>query len=183
MGGQKRKSTQPDDSAEFDCLLFPHGVVSSPASKTIQRLQSLVHSWQGDDLWFEFFSSSLFSVAFYPLPSLTSLPTTLGMGTGAGEMIKPGGRWYLWSHVLLYKSFLWYMRMELFPQSGFAVFRFFKTIIHGHSWRPLLCLPAPQKHSNALDWPRVSSETVVDLFTPSILEIMHSILPHCRHAM
>lgn len=47
-----------------------------------------------------YFSTSLFPVAFYHLPSLTSLPATLGMGVGAGGIIKPEGNLYLWSLAL-----------------------------------------------------------------------------------
>lgn len=60
---------------------------------------------------------------------------------------------------------------------------FVKTIIPGRSWLLLPCLTLPQQHNNVLDRPWVSVEMAVDLSTPSVLEIICSILHDCHQAM
>lgn len=87
-----------------------HAPPSSPASppRASQGLGILGHLWRVSGrmtacvLNSNF--SSLSSVASYPLLSLTCQPHR--EWKRGGEMIKPEGKLYLWSPVLLYKQFL-----------------------------------------------------------------------------
>lgn len=78
--GTEMKSTEPLTPLTLICLLFLCGMVSSPVSPgdSDTRLSSI--SGKVTTYIFSSHFSNLFSVAFYPLPSLTSPPATRGMG-------------------------------------------------------------------------------------------------------
>lgn len=85
-GRTEMKSTQPVDSAELDSPPVPTrcGVFTSiPRQVRDSRFSSVSGKVTTYVLNSNFFS--LFSVAFYPLLSLTSLPTALGVEAGWGN--------------------------------------------------------------------------------------------------
>lgn len=141
----------------------------------------LIHFWQGDNLCFKFSLLSLFSVAFSPLLSLMSPPATLGMGA-VGKWLNQKGN-HIYGVVFCFiNSFYDIWGWNCF-QSQVLLGWGFLAVIRGISWLSLPCLPPSQKRSNVLDLPWVSSGTAVNLFTPSILEIIHSISPDCHRSI
>lgn len=173
MGGQKWSPWNPSTPLNLIRLLFLRSVVSSPASPGNSETRfSSISGEATTYVWNTHFFSSLFSVAFYPLPSLTSLPTTLGMGAVGKRLNQKESRIY--GVILCFiNSFYDIWGWNCFQRQVSLFGGVFLTVIHGDSWLSLPCLFPQQKHSNELDLPCVSSGTAVNLFTPSILEIMH----------
>lgn len=150
MGGQKWSPWNPSTPLNLIRLLFLRSVVSSPASPGNSETRfSSISGEATTYVWNAHFFCSLFSVAFYPLPSLTSLPTTLGMGAV--------GKWLNQKESRIYGVILCFIN-SFYDIWGWNCFQRQVSLFGGFSncnpWRflALSALPLPPNRNTVMSW-------------------------------